>query len=66
MQLCSKPWGAHGIEPETFRRRGHVLGSLVKSGALSKPKSQLWIRSLELMSLLFSGAFGPLPKGISW
>ena len=25
MQLCSKPRGARGIEPETFRRRGQLL-----------------------------------------
>ena len=25
VQLCSKPRGAHGIEPETFRRRGQLL-----------------------------------------
>ena len=25
MQLRSKPRGAHGIEPETFRRRGQLL-----------------------------------------
>ena len=24
MQLCSKPRGARGIEPETFRRRGQL------------------------------------------
>ena len=25
MQLCSKPKGARGIEPETFSRRGQLL-----------------------------------------
>ena len=25
VQLCSKPRGTHGIEPETFRRRGQLL-----------------------------------------
>ena len=25
MQLCSKPRGARGIEPETFQRRGRLL-----------------------------------------
>ena len=25
MQLCSKPRGARGIEPETFQRRGQLL-----------------------------------------
>ena len=25
VQLCSKPRGAHGIDPKTFRRRGQLL-----------------------------------------
>ena len=31
MQLCSKPRGAPGIEPETFRRRGQKKGWCVRA-----------------------------------
>ena len=34
MQLCSKPRGARGIEPETFRRRGQLLSRPPTSGPL--------------------------------
>ena len=32
MQLCSKPRGARGIEPETFRRRGQLLSRPLTTG----------------------------------
>ena len=37
MQLCSKPSGARGIEPETFRRRGQLLSRPPTTG----PKSHM-------------------------
>ena len=35
VQLCSKPRGARRIEPETFRRRGHLLSYPPTSGLCS-------------------------------
>ena len=32
VQLCSKPRGARGIEPETFRRRGQLLRCVGEGG----------------------------------
>ena len=37
MQLCSKPRGARGIEPETFRRRGQLLSCPPTAGPLCCP-----------------------------
>ena len=37
MQLCSKPRGARGIEPETFRRRGQLLSQGVSFYHVLRP-----------------------------
>ena len=38
MQLCSKPRGARGVEPETFRRRGQLLSCPPTTGPKWTPK----------------------------
>ena len=44
VQLCSKPRGARGIEPKTFRRRGQLLSRPPTTGPLCIDAVRMWLQ----------------------